>query len=150
MPRRFSLEPLHNLAQDRVEAATQRLAQLKVKWQQEEAKFEQLSQFHVEYQRRLGDAIRQGMDMTRMRDYQVFIRKLETALRQQAQEIARAKATWEEGQRVWLEERRKLKTYDVLKDRHARAEQRREGRLEQRESDEHARKGHGGKKGFEG
>lgn len=147
MPRRFSLEPLHNLAQDRVEAATQRLAQLKAKWQQEEAKLEQLRQFHAEYQRRLGDAIRQGLDMTRMRDFQVFIRKLDTAMRQQAQEIARAKGVWEEGQRAWLEERRKLKTYDVLKDRHLKAEQHRENRLEQRETDEHARKGHAVKKG---
>lgn len=149
MPRRFTLEPLHNLAHDRVEAATQQLAQLKAKWQQEEAKLHQLSQFHAEYQRRLGEAIQQGLDMTRMRDFQVFIRKLETAMRQQNQEIVRAKALWEDGQRAWFEERRKLKTYDVLKDRHVKAEQHRERRVEQRESDEHARKEHPIKKGFD-
>lgn len=145
MARRFTLQPLHALAQDRVEAATQRLAMLKTHWQQQEAKLRQLEQFRGEYQCRLADAIRGGMDMTRMRDFQVFIGKIETAIRQQNAEVARAKQHWEDGQRAWLEERRKLKTYDVLKDRHVKAEQVREGRVEQRELDEHARKGYGGK-----
>lgn len=150
MPRRFTLEPLRTLAHDRVDAAAQRLALLKAKWQQEEAKLGQLKQFHAEYQKRLGEAIRHGMDMTRMRDFQVFIRKLETAMQQQVQEIARAKTSWEESQRAWLEERRKLKTYDVLKGRHLKAEQQLETRQDQRESDEHARKVHSTKKGLEG
>ena len=149
MPRRFTLEPLRNLAHDRVDAATQRLATLKAKWQQEETKLGQLRQFDAEYQKRLGEAIRLGMDMTRMRDFQVFIRKLETAMQQQTHEITRAKVAWEEGQRVWLEERRKAKTYDVLKGRHLKAEQHQENRLEQREADEHARKMHSTKKGLD-
>lgn len=140
MARRFPLQPLHDLASDRLDAATRRLAQLKQQWQAEEDKLAQLRGFREEYQRRLGEAVAAGMDMTRMRDFHAFIAKIETAIRQQAIEIERCKTAWEQGQRLWLEERRKLKTYDVLRDRHLRAERAKEGRIEQREQDEHARK----------
>jgi len=140
MAKRFSLQPLHDLANDRLEVATRRLAQLKQRWQAEEDKLAQLQGFREEYRRRLGEAVSAGLDMTRMRDFHAFIAKIETAIRQQMTEIERSKAEWEQGQRVWLEERRKLKTYDVLKERHLRTERLRENRVEQREQDEHARK----------
>lgn len=140
MAKRFPLQPLHDLATDRLEAATRRLAQLKQQWQTQEDKLAQLRGFREEYQKRLGHAVASGIDMTRMRDFHAFIAKIETAIRQQLLEIERCKSEWEQGQRVWLEERRKLKTYDVLKERHFRSERARETRIEQREQDEHARK----------
>lgn len=140
MAKRFPLQPLCDLANDRLDAATRRLAQLKQQWQAQEDKLAQLRGFREEYQRRLGESVASGLDMTRMRDFHAFIAKIETAIRQQLIEIERCKTEWEQGQHVWLDERRKLKTYDVLKDRHARAERTRENRIEQREQDEHVRK----------
>jgi flagellar FliJ protein len=140
MARRFPFQPLHDLANDRLEAATRRLAQLKQQWQAQEDKLAQLRGFREEYQRRLAQTVAGGLDMTRMRDFHAFIAKIETAIRQQVIEIERCKTAWEQAQRLWLEERRKLKTYDVLKERHLRTERVREDRIEQREQDEHARK----------
>ena len=80
--------------------------------------------------------------MTRLRDFQVFLRKLDLTIRQQQVDIEHAKTRWENSQRAWMEERRKLKTYDLLKTRHQRKEVQREDRIEQREQDEHARKRH--------
>ena len=140
MAKRFPLQSLHDLATDRLDAATRRLALLKQRWQAEEDKLAQLKSFREEYRRRLGETLGSGLDMNRMRDFHVFIGKIETAIAQQHVEIERRKGEWEEGQRAWLDEQRKLKTYDVLKDRHVRAEQARDGRIEQREQDEHARK----------
>lgn len=140
MAKRFPLQALHDLATDRLGAVTRRLAQLKQRWQAEEDKLMQLQGFREEYRKRLGGAIASGLDMTRMRDFHAFLGKIETAIGQQKSEIERRKTEWEEGQRAWLEERRKLKTYDVLKDRHVRSERSREDRIEQREQDEHARK----------
>lgn len=142
MPRQFTLQPLHDLAQSRVETATRELAALKQQWALQEDKLQQLFAYQAEYRQRLHDTLTQGVDMTRMRDFQVFLYKLDLAIRQQRVEIDQAKLRWENGQRVWMEERRKLKTYDVLKTRHQRKEDIREGRVEQREQDEHARKSH--------
>ncbi len=149
MPRYFSLQPLHDLANNRMEAATRALAALKQQWQLQEDKLKQLFTFQAEYRRRLQATLTQGVDMTRMRDFQVFLHKLDLAIRQQQVEIEHAKMRWENGQRAWMEERRKLKTYDVLKTRHQRKEVEREGRIEQREQDEHARKSHALKKPME-
>ena len=142
MPRAFSLQPLHDLAQHRVDAATRHLAALKQQWTMQEDKLKQLYQFQAEYRQRLQSTMIHGVDMMRMRDFQVFLHKLDLAIRQQQIEIDRAKLSWENGQRAWMEERRKLKTYDVLKTRHQIKETQREGRIEQREQDEHARKRH--------
>lgn len=149
MPRYFSLQPLHDLANNRVEAATRELALLKQQWQLQEDKLKQLHVFQEEYRRRLHSTMMQGVDTARMRDFQVFLHKLDLAIRQQQVEIDHAKMRWESGQRAWMEERRKLKTYDVLKIRHQRKEEVREGRIEQREQDEHARKSHALKKPME-
>lgn len=140
MPGRFPLQTLHDLAADRLDAATRRLAELKRNWQEAEDKLAQLKGFQEEYRRRLGQAVGAGMDMTRMRDFHAFLAKIETAIRQQMAEVERRRLDWEQGQRVWLEERRKLKTYDVLKERHAQSERVREARREQRLQDEHARR----------
>lgn len=140
MAKRFPLQPLHDLASDRLEGATRRLGLLKQRWQAEEDKLAQLKGFREEYRRRLGETMTSGLDMSRMRDFHAFISKIETAIAQQLIEIDRCKAEWEEGQRAWLEEQRKLKTYNVLKDRHTKSELAKEGRIEQREQDEHARK----------
>lgn len=142
MPRPFSLQPLHDLANNRVDAATRHLAALKQQWQLQEEKLKQLYAYQAEYRQRLHNTLTQGVDMTRVRDFQVFLHKLDIAIRQQQVEIEHARMRWESGQRAWMEERRKLKTYDVLKTRHQRKEAERESRIEQREQDEHARKSH--------
>lgn len=140
MPRRFPLQPLYDLAQDAVEAATQRMAILKKHWQLQEDKLKQLQGFQVEYQQRLGQAMRQGLDMAAMRDYQIFLRKIDVAIKQQMLEVERGKTQWENGQSAWLEARRKLKTYEVLSQRHQQAQNIIDNRLEQREQDEYARR----------
>ena len=139
MPRRFPLQALLDLANDRVDAATQRLALLKQRWQIQEDKLSQLFAFQDEYRQRLADTLAHGVEMGRMRDFQVFLQKLELAIRQQRLEVQQAKFNWEQSQAAWMEERRKLKTFDILKQRHLRGEEHRENRLEQRDQDEYAR-----------
>lgn len=140
MPRRFPLQALYDLAHEAVDAATQRMAILKKHWQLQEDKLKQLQGFQVEYQQRLGAAMQQGLDMAAMRDYQIFLRKIDVAIKQQVIEVARAKSQWENGQTAWLEARRKLKTYEVLSRRHQQAQNIIDSRLEQREQDEYARR----------
>lgn len=141
MARPFSFQPLLDLAHGRVDAATQRLALLRLRWQSQQDKLQQLFTYQEEYRQRLTDAQASGIGMAHMRDFQVFLRKLELAIRQQQSEVQQAQFSWEEYQRTWLEERRKLKTFEILKQRHQRAEAIRENRLEQRDQDEYARIG---------
>lgn len=148
MPRRFPLQPLLDLATERVDAATQRLALLKQRWQLQEEKLNQLFTFQAEYRQRLADSLQHGVEMGNVHEFRAFLQKLELAIRQQKLEVQQAKYTWEESQLVWLEERRKLKTFDILKERHEHGEAHRENRLEQRDQDEYARNSFSRKRGY--
>jgi len=150
MPRRFPLQPLLDLANERVDAATQQLAMLKQRWQIQEDKLKQLFAYQAEYRQRLADTLQQGVDMASVHEFRAFLQKLELAIRQQGLEVQKAKFTWEECQQAWLEERRKLKTFDILRERHERGESQRENRLEQRDQDEYARNSFSRKRGEEG
>jgi flagellar FliJ protein len=146
MARRFPLQSVHELAAERLEAATRRLGQLKGEWQAAEDKLAQLRGFQEEYRRRLAEAVASGLDMVRMRDFHAFLSKIELAIRQQQAEVERRRLEWERGQQQWLEERRQLKTFEVLKARHDAQERVREARRAQREQDEHAQRAHAGRR----
>ena len=139
MTRRFPLQPLLDLANERADIGAQRLALLKLHWQAQENKLQQLYLGREEYRRRLADTLAAGVEMPRLRDFQVFLQKLEEPIRQQQTAVQQCQLSWEECQRAWLEQRRKQKTFDILKQHHLHAETKRENRLEQREQDEYAR-----------
>lgn len=139
MTRRFPLQPLLDLANERADLGAQRLALLKLHWQSQEDKLQQLYLRREEYRQRLADTLANGVEMPRLRDFQVFLQKLEEPIRQQQIAVQQAQFSWEECQGAWLEQRRKQKTFDILKQHHQHAETQRENRLEQREHDEYAR-----------
>ncbi len=140
MPRRFPLQSLLDVAQGHADDAAKRLHALRAKWQEAEEKLRQLMGYRDDYRARLLGSTRQGLSVTFLRDYQLFLDKLELAIRQQQAEVAQCKNRWETGQREWLAQQRKLKAYGTLAQRHERSEERREARKEQRELDEFAAK----------
>lgn len=139
MARRFPLQPLVNYTQDQTDDAAKRLALLKGRWQAAEDKLQQLIQYHHEYQGRLAQTAQGGMSVSALRDYRAFIAKLEAAIEQQKAEVAQCQAGWERGKEDWLAQRRKLKAYQTLEQRHHAREAKREAKQEQREQDESAR-----------
>ncbi|MCE5182556.1 MAG: flagellar export protein FliJ [Betaproteobacteria bacterium] len=136
MPRRFPLQPLLDLAQNHTDAAARNLHALKVAWQGAEEKHRQLISYRGDYQARLLQATKMGMQVNSLKDFQLFLGKLEAAIRQQAEEVERCKKRWEEGRHEWQAKQRKLKAFDTLSLRHQNSEKKREDKLEQREQDE--------------
>lgn len=136
MPRRFPLQPLLDLAQNHTDAAARDLHALKVKWQEAEEKLRQLTAYREDYRAKLLQTTKQGMQVNSLRDFQLFLGKLEVAIRQQAGEVDRCKKRWEDGCHEWQAKQRKLKAFDTLSQRHLSSERKREDKLEQREQDE--------------
>lgn len=138
MPRRFNLQSLLDLAQNHTDAAARRLGQLNARWNEAQEKLSQLMAFREEYRQRYQNAASQGMSMTALRDYQLFLGKLEAAVTQQSEEVEQCRKRWEVGQQAWQAHKRKLSAYDTLAKRHYQGEMRREAKIEQREQDEFA------------
>lgn len=136
MPRRFPLQPLLDLAQDHTDAAARSLHKLKTTWQEAEEKLRQLTAYREDYRVRLLQATKLGMQATSLKDFHLFLGKLEVAIRHQMEELASCEKLWEEGRREWQAKQRKLKAFDTLSQRHLRSEQKREDKVEQREQDE--------------
>ena len=71
-----------------------------------------------------------------MEESEAFLGKLESAIKQQSEEVELCRKRWEAGQLAWQVQKRKLSAYDLLAKRHHQGEVRREEKLEQREQDE--------------
>ena len=142
MPTLFPLQQLLDLAQQRSEDAALVMLRLKQAWLEAQSKLEQLETYLVEYRLRLQESTLEGLSIIRWRDYQAFIGKLEVAIKAQHEEVERCRLRWEQGQSGWQACEREVKAYSTLRERHHKAEQIKEVRLDQRQQDEFARNQH--------
>lgn len=140
MARKFPMQTLLELSQNHADAAAKTLLALKVRWHESEEKLRQLLAYRESYRDRLKNLAGSGTSVATLRDFQLFMVKLDSAIKLQQGEVARCQARWNTGQQEWLRQRGKVKAYDALSARHRRAEEKREGRMEQKEQDEFANK----------
>jgi flagellar FliJ protein len=134
----FSLRPVREVAQRRLDTATRELRRLAERRREAQGKLDQLEGFRRDYQNQLQQALVQGLEADRLRDYQQFLLKLARAIEAQGAELARCTQAWEEQLRAWLELRSREQALGVLEQRHLLSEAVREGRREQKQQDEFA------------
>lgn len=136
MATRFPLQSLLDHARHRMAAAERLLLAIKRKEDAARLKQEELDRYRVEYRARLSGASQGGLDIRTLRDFHVFLGKLDLAIKHQAREVEQAHARWLAAHENWLALRQKVKSYEVLEERHLKAETLRLDRREQRQSDE--------------
>lgn len=131
-----SLQVLVELAEHRSQEVARNLGLLINRGEQGEAKLQMLRNYLREYRTRLDDAVREGLEPERLRNYLAFIARLERAIAEQALEAATAQARIE-GEKVhWLEQERERRTFETLLDRRRAEGTRLEARNQQKEADE--------------
>jgi flagellar FliJ protein len=140
MAQGFRLQPLLDLTDHRLDAATLELQRLRARLEQEQARYAQLQGFDAEYRAGFQSALQAGLEADRLRDYREFLEKLSRALSAQAEEVVRWQRIWEEGLARWQDLRQRQQALTVLKTRHAAEQVRREARVEQKQQDEFARR----------
>jgi flagellar protein FliJ len=138
MARGFRLQPVLELAQRRLDAATGQLQKLGVQRAEAQAKLAQLQTFLAEYRATRARELGRGMQPDRLRDFDAFLPKLERAIAQQSAEVERIAGTWETEHRQWLELRNREQALRVLERRHATQQAARDARSEQKQHDEFA------------
>lgn len=143
MARKFPLQPLLDLSQNNVDSAAKNLQALKVRWNDAEEKLKQLLTYRESYRERLRESGSGGTSAMALRDFQLFLAKLDTAIKLQQDEVTRCQSRWGDGQQEWLRQRGKLKAFDTLSQRHRRTEEKRENQIEQKEQDELSSKKNG-------
>ncbi len=138
MPKRFPLQTLLEHSRHRMEAAERLLMSLKRKEDAARARLDELQGYKREYQQRLAGTGSRGMAIHLLRDFHVFLAKMDAAILQQTGEVDRAMAHWQQGHTHWLALRQKVKAYETLARRHHAQELARQERRDQRQTDETA------------
>jgi len=138
MTKQTALQTLIGLAQDDVDAATQRLGRVQRERSEVEKQLQALINYRDEYHARFTQSARAGMAAGNVRNFQAFIDTLDAAIEQQRRILEQATARVEAAKPEWQRSKQKLGSYEVLQARHEEVQARKDARREQRDADEHA------------
>lgn len=142
MNKAFPLQSVLDLSQMKLDEATRRLGELISGEQHATQQLELLAQYRDEYHVRFLDAAREGLSRDQWRNYQAFLDRLDVAIGQAREMVARSHQATAAGQQDWLEKRGRVKAFDTLAQRHQARVIYAEGKLEQKVVDEHSSRRH--------
>ncbi|WP_322031700.1 flagellar export protein FliJ [Paraburkholderia sp. J76] len=138
MTKQTALQTLIGLAQDDVDAATQKLGRVQRERGEVEKQLQALITYRDEYHARFTESARSGMAAGNVRNFQAFIDTLDAAIEQQRRMLEQATARVDAARPEWQRSKQKLGSYEVLQTRQEDVQARKDARLEQRDADEHA------------
>jgi flagellar FliJ protein len=127
---------VQKVVDDQERRRAQALAASEKRVQESEAKLTELENYRAGYLRDFSSKAGGGMSAARARDYQVFLARLEEALKQQAQIVGRAKAQRDTEQRNWQGAAQRADAVDHMVQVWNTADRKELERHEQQESDE--------------
>ena len=138
MSARFTLQPVMDLARNKVDAATARLGHAMQRLMDADRKLQTLLQYREEYQAKLRDSVTNGIDGAHWQNFHRFLAKLDAGIEGARTQADAAREAAKRAQAEWQDQQRKLKAFGVLAERHEREQQVVTARREQRETDERA------------
>lgn len=103
-------------------------------------RLDELRDYHAEYLERFSRATHNGLSGSQIREYQVFINKLEAAIAQQQEVVERSQQYCDSSKAQWRGRYTKAKAMDNAVDRMQDQERRQEDRRQQTEADERAQR----------
>ena len=138
MAKPFSLQTVLELMQTRADEATQQLARLIANERDARNKLAMLQHYRDEYATRFRQAAQNGLSLREWHNYQEFLNRLDEAIAAQSQTVTQQARNTANGQVHWQQQRKKLKAFDTLSERHQARENAREQRQDQKVQDEFA------------
>ena len=129
---------LIRLATDRLDAAADRMRKAQAAQQQAENTLLQVKGFIQDYQQRMLQQGQAGTSVAQWADFRLFMQKLDDALVQQQREVDRAMQRFLMEKQAWLQQRKQLKSYEVLQEREKARLALKQRRQEQKALDEFA------------
>ena len=138
MVKPFSLQTVLELMQVRADEATNRLARLIANERDAKNKLQMLQQYRDEYATRFQLAAQNGLTPAEWHNFQEFLNRLDGAIEAQTQAVRQEMRNTANGQQDWQQQRKKLKAFDTLSERHFASEEAIQNRRDQKTQDEFA------------
>ena len=102
-----------------------------------ESKLNLLKKYREDYSIKMQVEMKAGRDMQHIRNFQVFMGKIDDAIFGQQQLVNDAKKRVENEKKNWQEQEKKRMSYSALEQRAEKAHQKKEAKRDQQQSDEH-------------
>ncbi|MDT8387905.1 MAG: flagellar export protein FliJ [Thiogranum sp.] len=138
MTRSKRMQPVQDVAQRREQEAIRKLGQTQQQLDAQRAKLEELRGYRDQYARQFEDSGDTGLGAIRMRDYRVFLGRLNEAIHQQETVVAQCDARHQQSREQWIAVRSHTRAIGKVMDNFVRQERRQQDKQEQREQDERA------------
>lgn len=135
MIRSKRMQPIAQIAIQKQQQAVQVYVAAQQSVVEAQLQLEQLIEYRVEYS---SDRVNRQMNMQQLRDYQLFLDKLNKSIDQAREQIQQKKLSCEKQRLLWLKSRTRSKALDSVIARYQLQEAAIEARIEQKEQDEFA------------
>ena len=130
------MKPLTRVATSHERTAAKELGEYRRTLAVAEAKFTELMTYREEYSKQLQQSGGSGIDAQQMRDYRIFLTRLNEAIVHQQASVDQHRREYEQKRRRWSEARVRSKALDKVVERYQKEEVSIVERREQAESDE--------------
>jgi len=138
MKRSERMEPVQQVLEGAEQTRARELGDGQKRLAEAEAKLTELSTYHGEYLQTYRQRAEDGTGITKLRDFQAFLARLEQAISQQEKIVATAREAVAAQRRNWQGAARQVKAVESVVDRWRRDEVKAGERRDQKETDERA------------
>ncbi len=132
------LKPVHEVAEKREQSAARLFGEARRILKDQESRLDQLLMFREEYRERFDADLRGGMSASRLQEYQVFMAKLDQAIKQQQGAVELSRRESQLKKRHWQKKHVRTQAIGKAIDRFRKEELNQQERIEQKENDEYA------------
>lgn len=140
MTRSDRLAPVQKVLEQSEQQRARELGEGQRRLQEAEARLAELENYHGEYQVAYRRRAEDGTSVTRLRDFQSFLARLQLAIEQQQAVVAKTREQVQNQRSNWQGAARQVKAVESVVQRWHSAEQRVGERREQKETDERAQR----------
>jgi flagellar FliJ protein len=134
------MQPALELAQERLRTTALKLADMQFRYEQKQQKLRELENYRDEYMQGLLHKSREGLHMVQMKDYNLFLDRLNRAIHQQHHMLEGMRVELEQCVQLWRQEQVRVNALDKVVGRKLQVERLEADRQEQLECNEHARR----------
>ena len=133
-------KPVLKVAENREASAARKFGLSQKQQHEEEAKLQNLREYHAEYLARFHQTASAGINAVQLREYQAFIKKLEAAISEQEEVVRQSQLNTSEHKQKWTEKHIRTQSMDKAMSRMVATEQKQRDAEEQKVSDEIAQR----------
>lgn len=130
------LQPVANIAKQNERTSARQHGERLRELAQQQKQLDELVEYREQYIENFHTACCEGLSIVQVRDYQLFITRLDEAIEQQKQRLFNEQQISEQAQATWKDKRSRSEMIDKVVENRKYAEKQQDEKLQQKETDD--------------